>query len=76
MIGGWEAVGYGLELEIFQALEGIRAPRVEETTVVEVGVDEGDVKGMGVKEFGELEHGTYVALGWVWKKHCVRLPSL
>lgn len=41
-------------MKILQALERIGAPRLQQTLVVEVVVDKGDVKCMGVKEFGQI----------------------
>lgn len=39
--------------------------------MVVVGVDEGDVEACGMEEFGQLEHGDYVALCWKWYTYYV-----
>lgn len=71
-----EAVGDGFELEIGEALDGVRAAGPDEAVVVEFGVDEGDEEAVVMEELGEAENGGYVALSRVWDDDCVWLLLL
>lgn len=71
-IGRWEAVGYGDEPEVVEAVEGVGASGSEEAVVVVVRVDEGDVEAFGVEELGEVDHGSNVALCWLGDDHSMR----
>lgn len=51
-VRGRHAVGDGLEPEIGEALDGGGALGADETGVVELSVDEGDVEASGMEELG------------------------
>lgn len=72
-IGGREAVRDGSEAEIRNSGEGGVAAAAKDATVVEVGVDEGDVEAHEAEGFGEVEHGVDVALGREGDADCMGL---
>lgn len=51
-VGGRQAVGDGLEAEVWEGAERGEGLRPEQASVVEVGVDEGNVVAMGIEELG------------------------
>jgi len=72
-VGEGQAVGDGCEAEVRQAVEGAGAAGAEEATVVELGVDEGDVETSGMQKLGQLQHWVDVPLRGERNTHCVSL---
>ncbi|KAL4555996.1 hypothetical protein LXL04_038631 [Taraxacum kok-saghyz] len=68
-----KTIGNRVKREIWEAVEGRGTSGSEQTFMVVVGVDEGDMEAFKVKELREFHHGIDVALSWIGDADRMRL---